>query len=43
MIFRPSVRMIRQPPAYVPAASIAAEVQKTQPGMCVLLSWKPPV
>src|SRR5919112_5235253 len=40
MIFRPSVRMMRQPPAYVPAASTAAEVQNTHHGISVALSWK---
>ena len=43
MILRPRVRMMRQPPAYVPAASTAAEVQYTHHGMCPGSSWKPPV
>src|SRR3954452_18757868 len=43
MILRPRVRMIRPPPAYVPAASTVAEVQNTHHGISVALLWKPPV
>lgn len=33
MIFRPSVRMMRQPPAYVPADSITAQAIFTHTGI----------
>src|SRR5690348_12490055 len=39
MTRRPSVRMTRQPPEYVPRPRTAADAQKTHSGMCVLLDW----
>src|SRR4051812_41537985 len=39
MIFRPRVRMMRQPPAYVPSASTVAEVQYVHCGISVVVDW----
>ncbi len=43
MIRRPSVRMMRQPPAYVPSESISAQTILTQTGMGSPSSSTPPM
>ena len=39
---RPSVRMMRQPPEYVPSDSAVGRSRITHHGTCEALSWYPP-